>query len=105
VAVSGNPLPTTLQVQVDDTHLSAGEKDATRVIVRALDQAGRPLPFLDDIATVDVSGAAKLLGPRMLPIKGGVTGFWVETTGAVGNIVVSVSTTRLGTQRLSLHAE
>mgnify|MGYP002134436592 CR=1 FL=1 len=33
--------------------LLAGEKDATRVIVRALDQAGRPLPFLDDIATVD----------------------------------------------------
>jgi beta-galactosidase len=105
VAVSGNPLPTTLQLQVDDTSLRAGEKDATRVIVRALDQAGRPLPFLDDIVTVDVSGAAKLLGRRMLPIKGGVTGFWVETTGAVGDIAVSVSTTRLGMQRLSLHAE
>ncbi len=42
---------------------------------------------------------------RMLPIKGGVTGFWVETTGAVGDIALSVSTTRLGTQRLSLRAE
>jgi beta-galactosidase len=41
----------------------------------------------------------------MLQIKGGVTGFWVETTGAVGNIDVQVSTTRLGTQRLSLRAE
>ncbi len=105
VAVSGNPLPTTLQLQVDDTVLRSGEKDSTRVIVRALDQAGRPLPFLDDIVTVDVSGAAQLLGPRMLPIKGGVTGFWVETTGAVGDIALSVSTTRLGTQRLSLRAE
>ncbi|MDZ7938779.1 MAG: glycoside hydrolase family 2 TIM barrel-domain containing protein [Rhodoferax sp.] len=105
VAVSGNPLPTTLQVQVDDTTLRAGEKDATRVIVRALDQAGRVLPFLDDIATIEVSGAAKLLGPDSLPIKGGVTGFWVETTGAVGDIAVHISTRRLGEQRLTLRAE
>ena len=105
VAVSGNPLPTTLQVQVDDTTLRADEKDATRVIVRALDQAGRLLPFLDDIATVEVSGAAKLLGPGSLPIKGGITGFWVETTGAVGDIAVRISTRRLGERRLTLRAE
>lgn len=105
VAVSGNPLPTTLQVQVDDTTLRADEKDATRVIVRALDQAGRVLPFLDDIATIEVSGAAKLLGPDSLPIKGGITGFWVETTGAVGDIAVRISTRRLGEQRLTLRAE
>jgi beta-galactosidase len=75
------------------------------VIVRALDQAGRVLPFLDDIATIEVSGAAKLLGPDSLPIKGGITGFWVETTGAVGDIAVRISTRRLGEQRLTLRAE
>ena len=105
VSVSGNPLPTTLQVQLDDTLLRADEKDATRVIVRALDQAGRVLPFLDDIATVEVSGAARLLGPQTLPIKGGVTGFWVETTGAVGEIAVRIRTRRLGEQCLTLRAQ
>ena len=105
VTVSGNPLPTTLQLQLDDTALRADEKDATRVIVRALDQAGRLLPFLDDIATVEVSGAARLLGPGTLPIKGGVAGFWLETTGAVGEIAVRVSTRRLGEQRLTLRAD
>jgi beta-galactosidase len=105
VPLSGNPLPTSLEVQVDDTVLHAHEKDATRVIVRALDQAGRLLPFLDDIATVEVSGAARLLGPDSLPIKGGITGFWVETTGAVGDIAVRVSTRRLGEQRLNLRAQ
>jgi beta-galactosidase len=104
VKVSGSPLPTTLQLQLDDTVLRADEKDATRVIVRALDQEGRVLPFLDDIATVTVSGAAKLLGPEQLPIKGGITGFWLETTGAVGEIEVRVSTRRLGEQRLTLRA-
>jgi beta-galactosidase len=104
VKLSGNPLPTTLQVQADDTTLCAHEKDATRVMVRALDQAGRLLPFIDDVVQVEVSGAAKLLGPNLLTLKGGVTGFWVETTGAVGDISVRVSTRRLGEQHLALSA-
>jgi len=53
------------------------------VIVRALDQAGRLLPFMDDVVHVQVTGAAKLLGPDLLTLKGGTTGFWLETTGAV----------------------
>jgi beta-galactosidase len=105
VKLSGDPLPTTLQVEVDDTQLHAHEKDATRVIVRALDQAGRLLPFMDDVVQVDVSGAAQLLGPNLLTLKGGTTGFWLETTGAVGDIAVRVSTRRLGEQRLTLRAE
>nr|WP_315495945.1 glycoside hydrolase family 2 TIM barrel-domain containing protein [uncultured Rhodoferax sp.] len=104
VQLSGNPLPTTLQVQVDDTVLHAHEKDATRVIVRALDQAGRLLPFMDDVVQVEVIGAAKLLGPDLLTLKGGTTGFWVETTGAVGDIAVRVSTRRMGEQRVALRA-
>jgi beta-galactosidase len=65
VTLSGNPLPTTLQVEVDDTALvHAHEKDATRVIVRALDQAGRLLPFMDDVVQVEVTGAAKCCWAR-----------------------------------------
>jgi beta-galactosidase len=93
-----------LQVEVDDTQLHAHEKDATRVIVRALDQAGRLLPFMDDVVHVQVAGAAKLLGPDLLTLKGGTTGFWLETTGAVGDISLCVSTRRMGEQRVTLHA-
>ncbi len=105
VKLSGNPLPTTLQVQADDTLLRADDKDATRVIVRALDQAGRLLPFLDEVVTVTVSGAARLLGPDVLTLKGGATGFWVETTGVQGEIGVTVHTRRLGAQHLYLRAD
>ena len=104
VLLSGNPLPTTLEVQADDLELLADEKDATRVIVRALDQAGRLLPFLDDVATVTVVGAAKLLGPDVLLFKGGISGFWIETTGERGPITVTVSTRRLGSKTLELLA-
>ena len=104
VRLSGNPLPTTLEVKVDDVELAAGEKDATRVIVRALDQAGRVLPFIDDVVCVDVTGPARAPGPRLLPFKGGVVGFWVETTGDPGEISVRVSTQRFGEKALTLNA-
>ena len=53
---------------------------------------------------VRVTGAAKLLGPDLLTLKGGTTGFWLETTGAVGDISLCVSTRRMDEQRLTLHA-
>jgi len=104
VRLSGNPLSTTLEVRADDLELLADEKDATRVIVRALDQVGRLLPFLDDTASVEVTGAAKLLGPDILLFKGGIAGFWVETTGERGDIGIQVSTRRLGEKHLTLKA-
>ena len=104
VRLSGSPLPTTLEVKVDDIQLAAGEKDATRIIVRALDQVGRVLPFIDDVVCVDVTGPVKVLGPSLLPFKGGVVGFWVETTGEPGEISVRVSARRLGEKALLLKA-
>ena len=104
VRLSGNPLPTTLEVRADDQELRANEKDATRFIVRLLDQVGRVLPFIDDHVSVRVSGAARLLGPSILPVKSGIAGFWIETTGEVGPITVDVETRRLGSQRLELVA-
>ena len=50
------------------------------------------------------AGAAKLLGPDLLTLKGGTTGFWLETTGAVGDITLRVSTRRMGEQRVTLQA-
>jgi beta-galactosidase len=105
VKLSGRPVPTTLEVTADDDELVALDKDATRVIVRALDQTGRVLPFLDDAVRVEVRGAARLLGPDLVLFKGGVAGFWVETSGAVGAIDVRVTTGRLGEKRLTLRAE
>lgn len=102
VRLSGNPVPTTLEVEVDDRVLAAGEKDSTRVIVRALDQAGRVLPFIDDVVCVDVSGPARLLGPRLLPFKGGIVGFWIETNGEQGKVGVRVAARRFGEQTLSI---
>ncbi len=99
-----DPLPTTLEVAPDTLTLSAAPKDAARVIVRALDQAGNKLPFLDEVVTLRVTGPAKVLGPTALVLKGGSTGFWLETTGGAGEITIEATCPRFPTAKVTLHA-
>ncbi|NRP88171.1 Beta-galactosidase [Ensifer adhaerens] len=100
-----NPLPTTLQVEADADILLAGERDAVRVIVRALDQAGSRLPFLNDIVTIKVDGPARVIGPQVVAFQGGTTGFWLQATGEVGAITIEASSSRFANRKLTLTAQ
>ena len=100
-----NPLPTTLQVEADADTLRAGERDTVRVIVRALDQAGSRLPFLNDVVIIKVDGPAKVIGPATIALQGGTTGFWLQATGEAGAITVEASSARFANQKLSLMAK
>ncbi len=102
VRLSGKAVATTLELVADDAELRASEKDATRFIVRALDQFGNVLPVFDDPVHICVSGPAWLLGPDLVAFKAGIAGFWVETTGSTGEIGVEVSSRRLGSRRLTV---
>lgn len=104
VCLAGDAVASTLQFQADDLELAADEKDATRCVVRALDQLGNVLPVFDDVVSITLTGPGRLLGPDAIAFRAGVCGFWVETTGAVGAIEVTVSTRRLGRQTISLQA-
>jgi beta-galactosidase len=98
-----NPVPTALAVQADRDVIGAS-RDSVRLMVRALDQAGNKTPFLFDPVAISVSGAARLVGPSLVPLRGGATGFWIESTGK-GPINISVSNDRLGTTKLELLAQ
>lgn len=78
-----NPLPTSLDVIPDAGVIS--ERDAVRVMIRALDQVGNKLPYLLDPVKVSIDGPARILGPRILPLRAGSTGLWLQSTG-VGKI-------------------
>ena len=99
-----DPVPTTLEAEADDLTLAARGRDSVRVIVRALDQAGSLLPFLSDSVEIRVKGPAKLLGPNMLTLLGGTTGFWLESTGKAGDIAVEISSPRFELRCLALKA-
>ncbi len=100
-----NPLPTTLQVEADADTLRAGERDTVRVIVRALDQAGSRLPFLNEAITIKVDGPAKLVGPETVAFQGGTAGFWLQATGEAGVVELGVSSPRFAKQGLRLTAK
>ncbi|MCX7772227.1 MAG: hypothetical protein N2376_03840 [Clostridia bacterium] len=91
VKMAKNPIPAHLSVIADDAVLTAGEKDATRLVVKLTDQYHRPLPFIKAVAKAIVTGPARLLGPSELVLTGGSTGFWVETNGTPGDVTVKVS--------------
>lgn len=89
-----DPIATELQVVPDHTEISA-EGDTVRVMVRALDQSGKKLPFFPEPVSIEVAGAAERLGPGLVPLRGGATGFWLRTNGK-GPITVTVTNERLG---------
>ena len=96
------PLPTSLQVVADAAKI--GSRDAVRVMVRVQDQAGNTLPFFADPVTITVAGAGQRIGPGVVPLRAGSTGFWVQATDK-GSITVTVATDRLGQRQLDLVAE
>jgi beta-galactosidase len=102
--MAADPLPTTLAVEADSRTLQAEGRDSVRIIVRALDQAGNILPFLNDAVDISVQGPARLIGPERVVFQGGSTGFWLESTGSVGDILVTVTSSRLGAAKLALSA-
>ena len=97
-----DPVAHDLQVEPDATRI--GAQDAVRVMVRALDQAGNVLPFFPEPVSITVSGAGRRIGPGFVPLRAGVTGFWVQATGP-GEIMVTVSSDRLGSKVVQLWAE
>ena len=100
-----DPVPTTLEVLADRETIAAAPGDCVRVMVRALDQAGHKLPFLFEPVEIAVSGAGRLSGPSLVPLRGGSTGFWITSTGLVGEIAVTVSGLSFGTVSTTLRAE
>ena len=91
---TSEPVPTVLEVKADMVEIDI--KSVVRVIVRVLDQAGNKLPFFPEPVTIDVSGAGRRIGPRVVPLRAGSTGFWVQSEDS-GPIKLSVSHDRLGT--------
>ncbi len=90
-----NPIFTQLSVEVDDFELNAGEMDVTRIVIKAVDQIGHMIPFIDEIVTVDIEGPAKLIGSSTFPLIGGCRGVWIKTTGEQGMIKLVIRSSRV----------
>lgn len=93
-----------LVVEPDATELVEAETyDVARVVVRHVDTLGHDVPYSTEAVTVEVAGAAALIGPRVLPLLGGSTAFWIRSDGD-GPIRVTVTSERLGRHELALRS-
>lgn len=99
---SKNPVPSELYVEADDLILSSRNKDATRIVVKILDQCGNLLPFIDDIIKIEVNGPARLQGPKEVAVKGGAVAFWIETINEKGNVDITVKSQVLGQKSVQI---
>lgn len=100
--LSGNPQPARLEMAADDAALDPVPGDTTRIAIRALDQCGQVLPFLNEIVSVDIDGPAEIMGPDVLTLTGGVVALWIRTTGAPGSVTVRAFGQRLGVTDLTV---
>lgn len=100
LVLPADPVPATLEVEADDTALRAGEKDAVRVVVRALDQCGNLLPYFEEPVSLALSGPGRIIGPTDHTLKGGATGFWVEAGDEQGTIELAVRSRRFAPQSI-----
>jgi beta-galactosidase len=103
VRLVADPVATTLAV-VPDTETIAADGGCVRVMIRALDQVGRKLPFLFDPVAIDVTGAGRRIGPELVAMRAGSFGFWVAATGAPGAVAIRVASPRFGTVEARLIA-
>jgi beta-galactosidase len=102
---STEPVPTELRVMPDDFLLDASQKDATRIVVKILDQYGNLLPFINEVIKIEIEGPAKLQGPNEVALIGGAIAFWVETINESGVINIKVRSRSLGEKNVMVKVE
>ncbi len=94
-AFAKNPIYTQLYAVSDDRLLSAGDMDATRIVLKALDQKGNTLPFIDEHINLTLSGPARIVGPDSFALIGGCRAVWIQTTGEPGQITLTAHSNRV----------
>lgn len=85
-----NPTLAKLIIEGDDLVLSSKEKDATRIVVKAVDKYDNLLPFFDEIIKIEIEGPGRIQGPSEVILKGGAIAFWVETLNEKGTIKIKI---------------
>ena len=102
--MAASPTPASLELRADSRALLAGVKDESRVVVRALDQYDSVMPFLTDPVRIQLHGAAELIGPDQIALRGGSAAFWIESNGSAGPAELQVETPRFAPASLTLTA-
>ena len=62
--------------------------DCAAVSLRAIDQNGNLLPYCSEAVQLSVEGPVEILGPSVVPLRCGMAGTYLATTGEAGRAVL-----------------
>ncbi len=84
-----------LDVTVDHTALTEDTTyDVATVNITAVSGEGNPLVFASDVVSFSTRGPVQLIGPKAVPLRGGMTGTYVKTTGRNGKASLTIKCDR-----------
>jgi beta-galactosidase len=93
-----------LKVNTYKTNLVDGASyDMTTIRITALDEYGNLLNYSNEPIKIEVSGPVEIVGPSLVPLRGGMSGTYVRTRGESGNATVKISNPQLGEVSVSLN--
>ena len=63
--------------------------DVASVRIRAVDQYGNLVPFFQEAVVAITEGPIELIGPEVIPLRGGMSGLYVKTKGEGGKAKIT----------------
>lgn len=76
-----------LKAIASHTHLIEGNSyDVASIRILATDENGNVLPYYQEPVRLEVEGPAKLIGPDIISLKGGMGGTYLKTIGEKGTV-------------------
>ncbi len=94
---------TQVKLQATVSHTALVEKesyDVAAIRLKALDQNSNVLPYFAESVAVDIEGPAELIGPATIPLRGGMAGLYIKSTGQAGAVNLKLSC--LGTEDVNI---
>lgn len=79
--------------------------DVAAVRIRAVDENGNTLAFCGEALELSVEGPIELIGPKIVPLRGGMTGTYVKTIGETGNAMLNISNPQLGSIKIAFEVK
>lgn len=100
-----DPVAKALVASVDDSKLSVGDWDTTRLTFKIVDQVGNVTPFINEVIELEIEGPGEIIGPKHMALIGGCIGAWIRTSGEAGVIRVNAKCTRFKANPIEIIVE
>ena len=99
---TNSQIPKELVVKADYTELSSSQLDATRVVVKLVDELGNNLFFSNAIIEFEIEGPGRIIGPDKVVLQGGEIATWIITENKPGEIRLKAKSDRVKTKNVSI---